>query len=46
MKKIAEEPNLDFFYDRNPKTLTDEDLLALIKIERGNRALFIEKKGK
>lgn len=44
--EIAKEPNLDRFFDRNPKTLTDDALRELIAIERTKRALFIEKKGK
>lgn len=44
--RIGEEPTLDFFYDRNPKFLSDEQLMSLIGIERKSRALFIEKKGK
>lgn len=44
--EIAETPNLDYFYDRNPTTLKDADLRQLVDIERRNRALFIEKKGK
>lgn len=42
--EIAKEPNLDMFFDRNPKTISDEELLELIEIERGRRALFIDKK--
>lgn len=44
--EIGQDPTLNSFFDRNPKTLTDDDLLRLIEIERQNRALFIEKKGK
>lgn len=44
--EIAKEPTVDFFFDRNPATLTDDDLRMLVEIERKNRALFIEKKGK
>lgn len=44
--EIAEGPTLDSFFDRNPKTLTDDDLRSLIELERKNRAMFIEKKGK
>lgn len=45
--EIAKEPDLDFFFfDRNPKELSDDDLRQKIEIERGRRALFIEKKGK
>lgn len=44
--KIGEQPTMDFFFDRNPKELSDDDLRRLIDIERGNRAAFIEKKGK
>ena len=43
---IGKTPNLDLFFDRNPKHLSDDDLLELIKVERQQRALFIEKKGK
>lgn len=45
--EAAQEPNLDFlFFDRNPKTLSDDDLRNMIEIERKNRAIFIEKKSK
>ena len=44
--EIGKEPNLDYFYDRNPATLRESDLRQLVDIERRNRALFIEKKGK
>jgi hypothetical protein len=44
--EIAKEPNLDFFFDKNPKELAEGDFRKLIEIERRNRALFIEKKGK
>lgn len=44
--EIAKEPNLDKFFDRNPRDLDDQALRELIEIERGRRALFIEKKGK
>jgi hypothetical protein len=44
--EIAKEPNLDRFFDCNPKTLNDDDLRQLIEVERQRRALFIEKKGK
>lgn len=44
--EIGKTPNLDLFFDRNPKHLTDDQLLELIKVERQQRALFIEKKGK
>lgn len=45
--KIAKEPNLDFFFfDRNPKELTDDDLRRMIEIERQRRATFISKKDK
>lgn len=42
--EIAKEPNLDRFFDRNPRDISDEELLELIEIERGRRAMFIEKK--
>lgn len=42
--EIAKEPTLDIFFDRNPRTLSDDDLRELIEIERRKRALFIEKK--
>jgi hypothetical protein len=44
--EMGKEPSLDLFFDRNPRTLADADLMQLIEIERKNRALFIEKKGK
>lgn len=44
--KIGETPNLDAFFDANPRHLTDDQLLELIKVERQQRAIFIEKKGK
>lgn len=42
--EASEEPSLDFFFDRNPKTLTDDDLRLYIEIERRDRATFISKK--
>lgn len=44
--EIGEEPTLDSFFDRNPRTLTDDHLRQLIEIERRNRATFIEKRNK
>lgn len=44
--EIGKDPTLDSFFDRNPKTLSDDDLRALIEVERKNRAMFIEKKGR
>lgn len=44
--EIASKPNLDLWYDRNPSTLTDDDIHLRIEVERQERALFIEKKGK
>lgn len=44
--EIGKSPNMDVFFDRNPKGLTDEELLELINNERDARAIFIEKKGK
>lgn len=44
--QMGQEPTLDAFFDRNPATLSDAELLALIEVERRNRAIFIEKKGK
>lgn len=44
--EISKAPTLDVFFDRNPKTLSDDDLRQLIEVERKDRALFIEKKGK
>lgn len=43
---IGKTPNLDMFFDKNPRELTDEQFREYIAIERQNRALFIEKKGK
>lgn len=42
---MAQFPTLDTFFDRNPRDLTDADLMQLINRERAQRALFIEKKG-
>lgn len=42
---MAQYPSLDTFFDRNPRTLTDADLMSLVTRERAQRALFIEKKG-
>ena len=42
--KIAAMPNLDRFYDRNPNTMSDEDFMELIRVDRQRRAMFIEKK--
>lgn len=44
--EIGKEANLDKWFDRNPKEITDEEWLELIERERKQRALFIEKKGK
>lgn len=44
--KIAEQPNLDRFFDLHPNQLDDDALRAMIEVERQRRALFIEKKGK
>lgn len=44
--EISTKPNLDFFFERNPKSLTDEELRHKIEIERQQRAMFIEKKSK
>lgn len=44
--EIAKAPNLDKFFDKNPRHISDDELLELINIERQKRALFIEKKGK
>lgn len=44
--EIGQEANLDRYFDRNPRTLTDDELRQLVEIERGRRAMFIEKKGK
>lgn len=46
VEEIGKEPTLDSYFDRNPKTLTDEALRQLIETERGNRAAFIDKKQK
>lgn len=42
---MAQFPTLDTFFDRNPRTLSDADLMQLVLRERAQRALFIEKKG-
>lgn len=44
--EIGKKPNLDVFFDKNPRDLSDEQLREMIAIERQNRAMFIEKKGK
>lgn len=44
--EIAKEPSLDFFYDRNPKSLSHDEYVRLVEIERGKRAMFIQKKSK
>lgn len=44
--EIAKEPNLDWFFDANPKTFTDDDYRRYIQQEREKRAMFIDKKGK
>lgn len=44
--EISAKPNLDFFFERNPKSLTDEELRHKIEVERQQRAMFIEKKSK
>jgi len=46
IEEIAKEPTLDFYFDNNPRTLTDEQLRALVERERRERALFIAKKEK
>ena len=42
--KIGAVPNMDRFYDANPKSFTDDDFLDMIKTDRQRRAMFIEKK--
>lgn len=42
--EMAKEPSVDMFFDRNPRTLTDDELRQLIAVERVKRATFIEKK--
>lgn len=42
--EIGQDPTLNSFFDRNPRSLSDDELRQLIDIERQNRALFIEKK--
>jgi len=44
--EIGKDPTLDLYFDRNPKTLTDDELRQLIDVEPRNRAAFIRKKGK
>lgn len=42
--EIAKVPNLDFFFDANPKSFTEDQFRELIEVQRRERALFIEKK--
>lgn len=44
--EVGKEPTLDAYFDRNPRTLTDDELRQLIEVERSNRAAFIEKRSK
>lgn len=44
--EIGKKPNIDMFFDRNPKHLSDEELMRYIEIERMDRARQIAKKGK
>ena len=44
--EMGKAPSLDVFFDRNPRDMDDEEWLALIEVERKNRAIFIEKTGK
>ena len=44
--EIGTEPNLDFFFDNNPRHFTEEQIRELIIKERDRRALFIEKRSK
>lgn len=41
--EIIEHDTLDLYYGDNPERLSDEDLKALIDIERRDRAAYIEK---
>ena len=41
--EMVKEPTLDTFLDRNPRTMTDEDLRQFIELQRRNRAAYIEK---
>lgn len=43
VKAMAEHPTLDEYFDRDPKTLTDEDLRRIIQVERQRREAFITK---
>lgn len=42
--EIGKQPTMDRYFDRNPKELSDSDLLELIETERANRAAFITKR--
>ena len=42
LEEIAAESTLDELMRRDPKTLTDEELLQLVSVERRQRALFIK----
>lgn len=42
--EIGKQPTMDRYFDRNPKELSDTDLLELIETERANRAAFITKR--
>lgn len=41
--QIVQEPTMDTFFAVDPVTLTDEQLLDLVRAERRARAMFIEK---
>lgn len=41
--EMTKEPTLDAYFDRDPHTLTDDDLRQFIEIQRQRRALFIQK---
>ena len=42
--EMAKEATLNYFFDKHPKSLTDDELLALVNKERVNKSLFVEKR--
>ena len=42
--EIGQDPTLNSFFDRNPKSITEDDWMQLVEIERQKRAMFIEKR--
>ena len=43
MDDAAEEPTMDDYFRRDPKTLTEEDYHNFIRLQRESRAQFQEK---